>query len=692
MATTTLTSSAASRGGVRLWRRQRIAPDLLALLTLLIATATALIVSYSRASTIQLGVAGRYHAPHLVDFHEPETIAGQQEATYRWTGDQSTIRAPGLGRGLWATTLELSSPVAAGEPKLARVAVDGQTWPLQLTPQPRSYHLITPSRGDMSVRIDTVAQSYGADPRELGIVFFGAAFRPVAVGAFPPALLLAHSLFGLILAYLTLRLIGWRPALALIGPLGALLLLAWSIAANRAPLGLLAPRLSALAIAGLLAILLLRWAWNRLVALGRLEPEPWLLPALLTIMYVGFWIKAGGMLYPYSHVIDVPWHMQRTREILSGRLFELYRPGAFSESVMPLDEWGAERPVIPYSPYFHILATVFAIFPWPLETSANVFSAFFDTNRALLIAALALGFGLRSRAALLAALLYAVTPFTYLLHSWGNIPTTFGMWWTLLATTIIVLGFDRLHERRIFALLTAVLLATLLFYTVMAVFMGVFIVLLLMGLAIWGRELPRRSVYALAASSALALGLSLLVYYGQYIDPIVERTLPYINRTVVGGQEGEGQAELEPFAKYVSNYVPHIGYLTDPGSFFPLRLLPLPYLPSSYNSGRALWYGVALPLVVGLPAVWLLRRNRLALLILGVWILVAALFFLAGSRVSMVDKHLFYIVPALTITTAAALDRAWQRWRWTGAAIAITYLGAFTSALALWLMRLQRVG
>ncbi len=669
MATTTLAPSAAFRGGIRLFGTRRPGADLLALLVLVAAAMLALIASYAHAPEIEVGVATRYNTPHLQDFHEPEAVAGQKMPSYRWTQKDSTILAPSLGRGLWTAALKLSSPRPAGAPKQVVIRLAQQSWPVQLQAGPRTYHLLAQSRGDVSPAINAPLARYGGDPRQLGVAFFGASFESIVPSALPPTRLTLYTVIALLLAYLTLRCIGLSPRLTLILALIGLSILAWGAATHRAAIGLLVPRLSILAIAGLIGVWLVGWGWTRLMRLGQLDAAPWLLPALLTVFYVGFWIKAAGLLYPYSHAIDVSWHMQHVQDILHGRLLELYKPGAFSESVMPVKEWGANRPLIPYSPYFHILATSFAIFPWSLETTANVFSVFFDTNRVILIAALGLAFGLRSRGGFMAALLYAVTPFTFLLHSWGNIPTTFGIWWTLLATTLLVLTFGRWHERRIFILLAAVLLLTFLFYTVMAVFMGIFLVLLLIGLALFGRGLSQGQIRALFGATALAVGLSLVVYYGQYIPGMIARTLPYVDRTVVGGQSNPGQATQQPFLSYVIDYNDRLGYRG-----WPVR------------------YGLWLPLLLAMPGLWLLRRHRLAVLIMGAWYLVALLFFVVGSRVSMVDKQLFYVAPALTLCTAAVLERVWARRRLLQGVIVSAYALTFLSALQLWIWRLQAIG
>ncbi len=675
--------------------------DGLAVALLVVAALVALLAVFARTPSFDWRTLGNRQPLFLDQFYasEPDANAAGFPTKY-WSQARSRIAIPGLGRGLWQTTLVLNGQRPSGPAATATLASAGQATTLQLAPTVRQYHLLTPAAaGDWAVEISTAPFSpqqftpASPDDRQLGIILNHVAIAPVVTTSVPPTSAWWWLLGTLLLGYVAVRGSGLRPAWSLVLPLALVGLIMVIVNHDRLATGLYLPRIfGGLAVAAL-AVGAFRWLWGRALRFGALAAPAWLLPVLLLIFVVGFVVKVAGVLYPYTITIDIPWHMGHTREILGGRLAELYQPGAFSESVMPVKEWGNERPVIPYSPFYHIFAAGFAIFPWRLEISANVFSVLLDTSRGFLLALLALKVGLSARAAALAAALYAITPFTFLLHSWGNTPTTMGMWWTLLATTLIVLGYERLDRPKVFALLTAVLLATLLFYTVMAVFMGLFVVVLLVLLAIWGRRLPRRSALALGAALTLASVLSLLIYYGQYIGPIVERTLPYISRTVVGGQQNTGQNVIEPLGVYVGNSLAHIGYSGNPNPSWSLAasLVPLPLLGPTYAAGPALWYGVVVPLVLGWPGLWLLRRNRLALLVWVAWSIVAWFFFFVGTRVSMVDKHLFYIVPALVITTGGVLDRAWQRWRWSGAVIALLYAGTLLSGLALWLLRLQRV-
>ncbi len=155
------------------------------------------------------------------------------------------------------------------------------------------------------------------------------------------------------------------------------------------------------------------------------------------------------MLYPYFIGIDVSWHMNKVLQILNGQLSLFYGTNSpLNESTMPEAEWGANRPVIPYSPWFHMFAVLFTYVPLPLVLTANLFHTLIDCSRALLIGLLGRKLGLSERQSLFASLLYAVTPVTFLLLSWGNVPTAFGMWWTLVSTSVYRGGLQAARPAR----------------------------------------------------------------------------------------------------------------------------------------------------------------------------------------------------------------------------------------------------
>jgi hypothetical protein len=443
---------------------------------------------------------------------------------------------------------------------------------------------------------------------------------------------------------------------------------AWALAAARYPTAFMLPRLAILAVWSVALLLLLEWLLRSAFRRAGVPLSRWALRALLLVFFVGYWIKAGGMLYPYFVGIDVAKQMSWARSIYAGEFWRFYGiNNPMNDQTMPTAEWGTNHPVIPYSPWFHIFAGIFMVLPIPMVLAAHMFSALVDGSRVFLIALLGRKSGLSERGSLFAGLLYAVTPATFLLHSWGNIPTTFGMWWTLLSTVYIVVAYRRLDRPWPFVTLTLLLTATLLFYTVMAVFMLLFLGLL--APALWLVAAPgaaRRPVVALALATTAALAIATLIYYGQYISPIVERTIPYFLQAATPGTSA-GIQKRDPFLVYLANYWPRMEYLRRSGG-----------------------YGLQLALPLGLLGMIGIRERKIRIL-LGCWLAVAALFLVAGSRISMVDKHLFYIIPALALGVGLLIGRLWRRGLPARLVVASFYLFAFVAALDMWIYRIATV-
>ncbi|MDW8213650.1 MAG: hypothetical protein RMJ55_08840 [Roseiflexaceae bacterium] len=607
----------------------------------------------------------------------PVSLVGAEVAraqTYRWTSERAAITFPALGNGDWRVELQALVAHPDGGPVNARVFANGELIAvLRDMPGMRRYLLIAPAHAldNGNLTLEITANPY-RDPRPLGVSLGRVTVTPLTGApavALPPWSALVPALTVVLCVYGALRLSrlpGWGAygAVVIVSILGA-----WALTAHRYPTGLFLGPLAWFTLFTLALTPLVdrgaAWLFRKLDA----PLDPGLRYALIVIFLVGLWLKGGGLLFPYMRAIDVGWHMDRVRWILDGHWAEMYLPGAFSESVMPINEWGPNRPVIPYSPFFHLFSTLFALFPWPLETSANLFSALLDNSRVFLIALLARKAGLGNRVTLFASLIYAVTPVTFLLHSWGNIPTTSGMWWTLVTSTVMIALYPRLHERGPFTLLTALTTVTLLFYTVMAVFHIVFVVFFV-GLALIAPvNIDRKPLRPVALSLGLALLAATLIYYGQYISPILERTVPYVLNLATAGPQSVG-VERPPFSEYMLSFWRHLRYDMRPDGF--------------------LYYGLLIPLMFVVPGFIALRKHPLLWVMLAAWFSVGTLFMLIGYRVSMVDKQLFYIVPAICLCWGVFAERFWQR-SWWGKALVITiYMFTLATALDLWVIRIAR--
>jgi hypothetical protein len=661
--------------------------------------------------------------PGLADDPAPPAgLVGQVKLaparTYRWTSGQSTIQLPGLGRGDWNITFVAGLRHPDNQPLNATVSANGV--PVARLPDgaPRQLSFLVPAAlvpdGDLTL---TISSKTYQDPRELGILLYELRVAPAGQFApLPPLKSLLYALMIVLGLYCCLLRMLKRPMIAALLALALVLAGAWALATARYPTAFMLPQLAILAL----------WSVLLLLALERLLPwgfakagvplSPWLLHALLLVFFAGYWIKAGGMLYPYFVGIDLRKQLSWAQQIWNGQFWLYYgTDNPMNAETMPVSQWGNNKPVIPYSPWFHIFLGSFAYLPLPTLLAAHMFSALVDTSRVFLLALLARKGRFSERETLFGALLIAVTPVTFLLHSWGNLPTTFGIWWTLLSTVFIVVAYRQLDRPWPFITLTLLLTITLLMYTVVAAFMGVFLCLLVA--ALWlvegttddrrpttddrrpttddrrpttddrrpttddrrpttdhARHRPpssvfrlsagRRPVIALALAGVAALGLALLIYYGQYIPLILERTVPYFFQSGQPAQADTGVQQRESFLTYLTQYIPRTGYFRRPVA-----------------------YGLQLALLLAVVSLAGLGRARLRALLI-CWVLVAALFTIAGSRIDMVDKQVFYLVPALALLAGRLLARLWQRGLPARLVVASIYIFTFAAALDLWFFRI----
>lgn len=607
-----------------------------------------------------------------------EKVSLAAARTYRWTTERSAIQFPALGKGDWQVTLSGIVYHPDDQPVGAKLYANG-TLIADLPDYAgvRDLSAIIPASvvGDGDLTLTLEAKPFN-DPRPLGVLLERVQLSPIGATSMqtmlPPLSVLVPALVIVVALYGSLRRVNTAPWLAATVGFALAVVGVWALIAYRFPITFYLRPLAVLMLFSLAMALFVNWFAEWLFAALGLPLSPWLRRALVLTFLVGFWLKAGGLIFPYMRAIDIQWHMDWVRRLLSGQvtLGQLYGTNSpLNELTMPVDEWGADRPVIPYSPFFQLFAVSFSLFPWKLETTANVLSALLDSSRVFLIAMLTLKAGLSNRVAMLAALLYAITPVTFLLHAWGNAPTTFGMWLTMVATAIIVVCWERLHRPWPFGSLVAVTLACMLFYTVMAAFHLLFIMLFALIAWLMRKQLNARPIGPMLLATGVAFGLSVLIYYGQYIVPVLSKTLPYMLNIFSRGPETVG-VERPPFGQYLLDFLPHLGYWIWPG--------------------RYLYYGLALPLLAVVPGFLMLRGRQPLWAALAAWFTVALLFMLVGYRLSMVDKQLFYILTPICICAAVVADWFWKKGLWARLLVGAIYLGTFASALALWIIRIYR--
>lgn len=644
--------------------------------------------------------------------------------TYRWSDAESSLVLPGLGTGPWQVDVSLVAMHPDGKPLHAQILVNGA--PLVNVPDnpaARRIHMLVPATmmlgGDLEL---TLRSNTFADPRPLGLLVADAVVHPVEtqglIQLLPPWHILLYALVVVLGAYSCLLLIAdgrlrtsphsavllatmarrtWLVFTLCLVPIA---LGGWALVSYRYPTTWMIAAFAGFALwsLGLLLVLrpLLAWIFRTAGAITArpgsrttlLHPFAGLelgavgmINLLLGIFLLSYWLKAGGMLYPYFIAIDVRWHMDRVSWILDGRLGLLYGVNSpLNESTMPTADWGVNRPVIPYSPYFHMFATSFSLLPWPMVFTANMFGALIDSTRLFMIALIARKAGLSMRGTLLAALLYAVLPVAYLLHSWGNIPTTFGLWWVLVSTTFIFVGWRRLGEWLPFLILVFMLLGTLLFYTVTGAFMGFFLSFFTLVLLLVARRTSEPKVLLaglrpLWLAASVALGLSLIIYYGQYVGPIVERTVPYFGQALTQSSESLGKAS-DTLSDYLYRHYRLWGY----GLAIPL-LLALGYLLGGPRRANRPFDDEA----PSYPHALLLWVMTMA------WVGMTLLFIPIAYKVSMYDKHFFVSIPLVLIAAVATIERFWQRSLAVRVGTVLLYGALAFSAVNLWIYRIINV-
>jgi hypothetical protein len=73
------------------------------------------------------------------------------------------------------------------------------------------------------------------------------------------------------------------------------------------------------------------------------------------------------------------------------------------------------------------------------------------------------------------------------------------------------------------------------------------------------------------------------------------------------------------------------------------------------------------------------------------WAAVAVVFTIIGSRIAMVDKQIFYLLPALALLAGRLFSWLWQRGSAARLIVASAYLFTFLAALDLWIYRIATI-
>jgi hypothetical protein len=666
----------------------------------------ALALAYQRPVTVDIGSTA--DDVFTSGLHETEESGG---ARFRWSTGASSLRLRGVGKPL--TPFDVDLQMSAGprpEGVTVDLAVNGNPAPpITLEAASKLYTIrVDPAWVDPSgdLRIDFTAPTFRApnDRRDLAFILDFVRVDTPLGATLPSITQIGLLLLCALLIYLGARMAWLRPLPA--GALAGLFLLASAggIALQRLTVTLFTTRLFfTLVLAILLALLVEsfvralahRLGWQG----GRALPE-WMWAGLRALVLVTVALKVGGLLHPYSFVIDSPFHVKYITYMSEARPWEQYFGESLAFSVMPKEEWGSARAFIPYTPFFYLVASPLSILPLPLALSVPVVSGIFESLKMVLVflIGLALGRGGSSPAgaarwALAAGGVYAFIPATFLLQQWGNWPTQTSLWLLTLWAAFTVLLWSRITEPLPWIVTTAALALTMLSYTVSAVYTGLFVGILSVAGWVFGAA-DRRRWGAVFISLAAASLIAMAVYYGQYIPKMLGETLP----TFGGAIEEQGKlTTLRPsLYSFVTDHLATAMQSYRLAIIYGLALAGALFVlfagrsrPSSVEPVYALTATTTARAAPGASA----RRVRMGAswrsVWLGVWLLMFPLFTLADFYIDQALKQFWYALPAVAVVAGgwllALLSRGGRVYTWFVWLIGATLVW---QSLNLWVFRL----
>jgi hypothetical protein len=499
-------------------------------------------LAYQAPYTYRLDLGGNLQAgrryddePFLGDsFNKSEPadpIPAGTQLLLRWSKAESALVFPGIGGGRWLARIRASSGPRP-EP-VTSLWSDGHTsTSLTIDAAQRDYRLDSgaDSAGDLTLRFTTPPLDPPGDPRSLGLVMTRVTLEPRAGARLPAWRQLALLAVTLALAYLSLRrfALGSAPALACALALAALAALL--LARERMALTLLTPRLPAI-LAGCYALgLILDLALHRSIADCRLQIAD--KPAkpidrrssvvgrrssVVALILLAAALRLGGVVHPHARFSDDGLNANNLIGLTSGQVY-------FSEG-LPSESGGGQAPYPP-GQYLTFAPAQLLVRTMPNDITSirlilKIANAIWDSLVVGVVWYLLQRCGLRPRAALLGAALYALPPPLLKSLSVGEFANVFGQALAMPLLALLATQTRELRRPPIFAALVGLLALALLGHLGVAI--SVVCLLGCLG-AIWlGRAETRRAVPILVLAGALAVTLVGLFYYTALGDLLIDR-------------------------------------------------------------------------------------------------------------------------------------------------------------------------
>jgi hypothetical protein len=647
------------------------------IVSLLALTTFLLVGAYQGGRPITLSVGGPHETPFVRNFH-PRAVAADDGTRYRWSDATSFIILPGIGGGRERRlTLRLRSGRPAGATQPVTILVNGvrvgqtdigPTW------QDVAFDVRGPAAMSHGVAVELrtpIDRLPTSDGQLVGVQVASLTLTTIDSGRIVPAWgTLAQALFATLAIYgIALRaldFIGWcgtrRPWLAWLSAVAGAVGLSVLFVVARPYLAVSLPILLAILVGVVVALMLpplLQWLGARL-HLGTTATEA---AALCGIVALALVAKLGGLLYPDTQVVDLAWHVRWERTLLNGDFGALYFPSALSSGP---GIWG-EGVLIPKSPLFYLAMAPFTLLPFSLGTVLKLVAGSMELLVIFLPYVILKRIGMGA-AGVVAALLYTVTPMSYLILSYGSYPTLFAQFLTLLTFAVVVLAKERWTRPGIIAVFVALLALSLVAYPVVAIFNVC--VLGAIG-AWWWRHPPdtaTRRTTPLILLGMLTAGIVAFVgYYMQYVAVVLHSV------HTLTGETAQRR-----------------GYLDGGVAGIPAHLLAV--IANTIDVGHLY---VLLPLAG--TGVVLLRRSgggemRRTWQFLWLWLLILPVFTLVDAYIDLLLKQLFYTMVPVAIFAGVAIVWLWQHGRYARVVAVLCCVAIAAQAWWMWWQRIALAG
>jgi len=584
--------------------------------------------------------------PPLVSGVYPVERDATTGLTFAWTGEQVTIRLPGLDRQVeWSLTLRVrgARPDARENPSLTFL-VDGV--PLvtrQTTTDFEDIQVALPSRPGrrgitIGIRSSATFVPGPGDTRALGVMLDFIRLSATGI-AMPPRSAFAGSALTAAAAGAAIAMLGVTAGSAV----GAAILVAAGTASLTArgfgpytdfPMN--SAQVS-------LAIGLMLVAICAVIQYARGERLRNTARFVAAASATALLLKLMVLLHPDMPIGDALFHAHRFQDVLGGKLyFTSVAPGNY---------------LFPYAPGLYVFAAAFSgLVRRGLADMAllRIIVCAVDTAVAVgLYTMIAHGRGDRIGGAMAVAL-YHLVPLDLGVQSVGNLTNAFAQSVSVLAFSMMSAASVRIEKRALVCLFSLVLAGAFLSHT--STFAILAVTTLLVAVLFWWRGGPALRSPALAITLALVAAalLAVALYYAHFLETY--------------------RTELARIGKETATAAPDAG-----GRGVMARLESVPrYLD--------IYFGLPILLLAVWGAVTLWRRggaDRLALSTTG-WLVGCGLFLILGVLTPVDMRYYLASIPAIAILAGIGASKGWNDGGYARLASAILLAGSVVVGLRSW--------